>query len=229
MKSKYSLSNRGWADMMLLQAMRFEKDYIMFDEQTPWTPNLYPVVEREPAEPFNDGWFHVALFGAVRPMKSHLSQALAALLFVKQYDLPLALHINVDRVEQKGDNVLKNLRALFKATPGSKLVEHPWMPHDEFIALCSKMDLGLQVSLTETFNIVTADLVSCGVPCVVCPDIGWMPDFCKADPSSVESIVEGMVRVHTYDRTSIASAQRQHLTAWNNDAYQAWKDFLRTY
>ena len=41
------------------------------------------------------------------------------------------------------------------------------MDHESFIELVKSMDMCLQVSFTETFNIVTADAVANSVPVVV--------------------------------------------------------------
>jgi len=45
------------------------------------------------------------------------------------------------------------------------------MEHNDFIRVVKSMDIGMQVSLSESFNIVAADFVSNGVPLVGSPDI----------------------------------------------------------
>ena len=49
----------------------------------------------------------------------------------------------------------KNLESLF-ARGKHALITHRWSPHDEFIEVVRQMDLGLQVSLSESYNIVAA-------------------------------------------------------------------------
>ena len=66
-----------------------------------------------------------------------------------------AVHGSANRTEQKGDNVLKNLRALFAATK-LELVEHGWTPHNEFMYALSHVNMAMHVSFTETFNIICA-------------------------------------------------------------------------
>jgi hypothetical protein len=50
------------------------------------------------------------------------------------------------------------------------------------------MDLALQVSCTETFNLTAADAVAEGVPCVTSSAIEWTPRHWHADVDSVEDI-----------------------------------------
>ena len=47
------------------------------------------------------------------------------------------------------------------------------------------MDLGLQVSYTESFNIVTADFVHCEKPIIVGYDTDWMPHCSKVDANNI--------------------------------------------
>lgn len=165
----------------------------------------------------------VGCFGAIRPMKNHLQQAMAAMIFADRNDKRLEFHINSDRVEQRGEQVLKNLQALFANHPRHKLIEHPWLKHDEFLKLVREMDLGMQVSLTETFNIVTADFISQNIPVVVSPDITWVPWFFSADPNKPEDIVWKM-RValwsarwglHFVNRFALMHYGRKALTIWD--------------
>ena len=50
------------------------------------------------------------------------------------------------------------------------------------------MDVGMQCSMSESFNIVSADFVKMGVPIVVSNDIEWMPGLLKASPTDWVSI-----------------------------------------
>jgi len=50
----------------------------------------------------------------------------------------------------------------------------------------------MQVSLSETFNFVTADFVNAGVPVVVSPEVSWMPSAFQADPTSTAEIIKTM-------------------------------------
>lgn len=136
---------------------------------------------------------NIGCFGAIRPLKNQLIQAVAAIKFANHINKKLRFHMNIDRQEQKGDQVLKNIIALFDANwPKHRIVSVSWLPHPEFMKLVRKMDLGLQVSYSETFNIVAADMVSAGVPIVVSSEIDWIPDIFAADPNSSEDIFGAM-------------------------------------
>lgn len=159
-------------------------------------PNIYDVISRGTGTiTRNKSVINIGCFGAVRPMKNHLVQALAAIKFAHHHNKFLMFHINSDRVEQRGHEVLKNLRALFASTARTRLVEHPWMPHDKFINLVRSMDIGMQVSMSETFNIIAADFISVNRPVVVCPDVFWMPSYAKANPNSIIDIERAIHRV----------------------------------
>ena len=112
---------------------------------------------------------NIAVFGAIRPLKNHLIQAISAIQFANEEGLKLYFHINGTRIENNGDPVLKNLRELFEGQEKHELVEHCWMEHDKFVELLQSMDICMQVSFSETYNIVTADAVNGLVPVVVSP------------------------------------------------------------
>jgi len=54
------------------------------------------------------------------------------------------------------------------------------------------MDLGMQVSLTETFNIVTADFVNNNIPVVTSDEISWVSCLFQANPAESKSILQKM-------------------------------------
>src|SRR5690606_7286625 len=96
-------------------------------------------------------------------------------------------YINAGRVEQGGNNQLKNIRALFAGTRHN-LVELGWLDRNDFLEVVSKMDISMQVSYTESFNIVAADSVYFDVPVIASKDISWIK-INRADPNNVDSIV----------------------------------------
>lgn len=61
-----------------------------------------------------------------------------------------------------GDPVLNNLKSLFEhlRETGHEMIINKWTDRDVFLSLCASMDIGLQCSFNETFNIVCADLLS---------------------------------------------------------------------
>lgn len=143
---------------------------------------------------------NIGCFGSIRPLKNQLIQAVAAIEFAKQYNLKLRFHINSGRIEH-GNNALKNIKELFDKLPKEhfELVEHGWLPHDKFLSLVRQMDVCLQVSFSETQNIVTCDAVSQFVPVVVSKEIFWTSCLFKADTTSVNDIVRKIRRALWWD------------------------------
>lgn len=168
----------------------------------------------------------IGCFGAIRPLKNQLTQAIAAISYADATDSIIHFHVNGTRVEMSGDSALKNIRALFHNSK-HKLIEHGWLHHDDFIELIKTMDLGLQISLTESFNIVTADFAACGIPIIVSPEIEWMPDICKVSPYSVEGIVNKIDQAMKYRHLFTVKAIMK-LYAYNGRAVSHWSQFFKS-
>ena len=169
----------------------------------------------------------VGLFCALRPMKNVLTQALAAIEVAKALQTNLRLHVITDRVEMDGDNIAKSLRDMFAIVDSNcaKLVEHKWMSHDDFIKLVATMDVGLQVSYTESFNIVTTDFLSQNVPVVVGDSISWAPREWRAQPDSVASIKNKIIEMVTAEKAKkryLRSAGHTLLDLFNRSAIEQW-------
>jgi hypothetical protein len=152
-----------------------------------YLPNYYPTYSHKNEKHHNDH-INIGCFGAIRPLKNQLIQAISAIEFGNDINKSIHFHINATRVEGKGEPILRNIESLFANNPKHKLVRHEWMSHHDFVNVIKKMDLGMQVSYSETFNIVTADFVNNNIPIIVSPEIFWVSDWFKADPNSVKSI-----------------------------------------
>lgn len=174
-------------------------------------------------------YLDIGCFGAIRPMKNHLIQAVAAIEFGNQINKKIKFHVNATRKEQNGDNVLKNLEGLFAATEGKhELVKHEWMTHDDFVSLVRTMDYGLQVSLTESFNIVTGDFVDNEIPIIVSKDVEWMPFISKVNPNYSTTILNRLLFFHYIDSFGITLLNKFFLTMHNEEAKSIWLRMLRT-
>jgi hypothetical protein len=158
-------------------------------------------------------------------MKNHLNQAMAAIAFGNENKTKIHFHINSDRCEQKGDAVLKNLIYAFKDTK-HKLVFHPWLDHHEFIPLVKRMDVGLQVSLSETFNIVAADFAWNEIPIVGSGEITWLDRRYKADPNDIESIVDKVRFAYMGKSHNIQKVNLENLEKYNKKSLKVWLDEL---
>lgn len=170
---------------------------------------------------------NIGCFGAIRPLKNHLIQAIAAIEFGDKINENVCFHVNTGRLEgYQSTNILKNMRALFNANSRHNLIEHEWLSQKEFFTLLNFIDIGTQVSLSESFNLVTADLISHDVPVIVSKEISWMPDITKVD-NDVDSIVNGMLNAY-YKRNKMLRYSNKALATWNCDAKQHWKYILRS-
>lgn len=198
-----------------------------------YLPNYYKLIDdKVPVSKCHavSDFVNVACFGAIRPLKNHLIQAAAALYFSEKIGKRLRFHINSTRIESYGGSVLRNIRGLFKGlTPKHELVEHEWENHTEFRNLISTMDIGLQVSFTETFNIVTADFISMGIPIVVSPEISWMDPCAFASPTNSKEIARVMVKVwneHKYRPQQQASRLQWYLNNYLKKSKLLWLNYL---
>lgn len=189
-------------------------------------PNIYkPDYKPTVAKPVKDKFIDVGCFGAIRPMKNQLIQAMAAIAFANKSNLNLRFHINAQRTEQSGEQVLKNIRALFKDSR-HKLIEHAWMSHEDFLKLIKTMDMGLQVSLTETFNIVAADFVYMGIPIIVSDEIQWMDDYYKVDPLDIQAIASKMFDIYVCPPLLRSRWSIYKLGRYNKKAGAMWLEYL---
>ena len=161
------------------------------DDKLIYLPNYYPAKYKINFTKKDNSYVDICCFGAVRPLKNQLIQAHAALEFAIKKKKKLRFHINATRIEQKGDPILNNLRGMFEqlAGTGHELICHDWYNHDDFLQVCSTMDIGMQASFSETFNIVAADLTNVGVPVLGTKEIPWLGGLFHIDPTSVHNMV----------------------------------------
>jgi hypothetical protein len=186
-------------------------------------PNYYPaeVRPRKPTRPSN-GMVEIGCFGAIRPMKNQLMQAIAAVAFARSRGLYLRFHMNGTRIEHGGAPVLKNISAVFAQSPDAELVLHPWVDREDFTRLVRKMDVAMQVSFSETFNIVSADAAARWIPLCVSPEISWAIPAYHAAPTSLESIRQTLAAAYdsrhqagpTQNFWSLVRASREAVGIW---------------
>lgn len=188
-------------------------------------PNYYEFSSEHAPKVLHDTEVHIGCFGAIRPMKNQLVQAMAAMRFADSIGRTLVFHVNASRIETRGNNVLKNIRALFMDS-GHTLMEHEWLERKDFLALIRQMDVCLQVSLTETFNITAADAVNELVPIIVGKDISWLESSRYADTSSSDSILEKLMELYAGDKFAIVKKNWLDLHRFNVASMGKWLNFL---
>jgi glycosyltransferase involved in cell wall biosynthesis len=186
-----------------------------------YLPNFFPLRKREHIRKHKQH-LDVGCFGAIRPLKNQLIQAVAAIEYANSKRKKLRFHINATRVEC-GQEVLKNIRALFAHTQ-NELVEHRWHNHNDFQRVMASMDVAMCVSLTESFCIVAADAASLGVPLVCSPEVRWASCYSQTEPTNVDSIVRTMDTVLKYD---FSFFNRRGLRKYDQESIYSWEKFLR--
>lgn len=199
---------------------------IIEDKAVVYLPNVYLGQPRR-ADAVDKHHIDIGCFGAIRPLKNQLLQAVAAIEFARQMKKPLRFHINASRVETNGDPVLRNIRELFKAYgTRAELVEHKWFTPSDFIDyLQEHIDIGMQVSLTETFNVVTADYVTAGIPVVSSDQVKWVSSLCLAEADSVRSVVNKMHRV--WRNSSLIRRNQTLLMDFSKKSQGVWYEFCK--
>lgn len=137
-----------------------------------------------------------------------MAQAIAAIEFADLKDCKLHFHINSTRIEgSTSDNVLRNLRALFAIRNDHELIEHDWMDTDTFLEVIKGIDIGMQVSFTETFNMVTADLITSGIPLVGSESIFWLSQNAQVDDeTNTTTMVRALERVDRFRKVTVMSS-----------------------
>jgi hypothetical protein len=197
------------------------------EDKVIYLPNYYP--QQYVSKQFDRKKDHIDIgcFGAVRPLKNHLLQAFGAIEFADRIGKKLRFHINAGRIEMQGGPVLNNLKGLFQqiSDHGHELINHQWAPREQFLELCAQMDIGLQVSFSETFNIVGADLISQGVPVVGSAEIPWAVTKFVADPTNSADICNKLMIAYRFPWLNVKCNQLS-LTGYTNRTKNLWHKYF---
>jgi hypothetical protein len=138
--------------------------------------------------------------------------------------------MNEERIEMGANAIYKSLIAIFEGSQKCKLVFHNWLSHEQFLKLISEMDVSMQVSLSETFNIVSADAVNENVPALVSDEIHWLRVWEAPNPHKPEEIAEVLTNILYCPRKrmeKMLSEQRHQLMKYNEVSRELWINGLR--
>lgn len=192
-----------------------------------YLPNYYPNKYRK--KKFNKAteYIDISCFGAIRQLKNHLVQAVAAVKFAEKINKKLRFHVNSDIFNVYDDAILHNLEGLFEhlSDTGHQLIKHSWMQRNEFLELCSTMDIGLQCSFSETFNIVSADVVSQGVPIVGSHEIPWSSKLFSTNFLKVDEIVDMLYLAYVFPIWNVTVNQYK-LTRYTKKTQKIWVNYF---
>jgi len=118
--------------------------------------------------------FHVDLFCRPRLGKNILNQ-IAAFRMAK---IDGTLHVNFDTKQFRG--IVEEI--------ASNIVQHQWVPFDEYLRLVAGMGLSLQVTIGESFNYAVCERMCLGVPVLTTRDIYLVAeDYFLAEHLCVEA------------------------------------------
>lgn len=159
-------------------------------------PNLYPIAKEVSVKPAWDGRsaLKIGIFGAPRAQKNFMTAAAAAILIQRRLGVKVELHMNAD-TEDQHNVVSLAIGQMTQDLDGIELVKHNWAYWNDFIKIIASMDLLLQPSYTESFNMITADGISVGVPSVVSSAIFWAPSAWKAETDDCTDIAEKGIKL----------------------------------
>lgn len=195
-----------------------------------YLPNVYTAPRFIPTPLFNSekkiDSINIGCHGSMRHMKNHVVQAAAACRLAKKLNKKLYFHVNTTRDDGELKFVQGSLQKVLRMH-GAEMVECNWMDHREFVSYCSNLDLGMQISLCETFNLVAADYVTAGIPIVVSPEIDWVTDESKASTSDISEIISKMEQA--LENKSLIEVNKNCLVDHNIKAVYDWKVFLSNY
>ncbi len=192
-----------------------------------WLPNLYFLERDFPVSRplFNGGVLKIGLFGAVRPLKNLLTAGAAVLEVANNLHTETELHISAGRVEG-GGTVLRSLDEMYQGVPGLKIVYNNWQQWPQFRRVVRTMHLLLQMSYTESFNMVTADGAAESIPSVVSEAIDWAPNDWKSDVDDALRVAKKAK--HLLGDRDAGFDGFMALVKFNKDGVEAWKEWLNS-
>lgn len=188
-------------------------------------PNLYPFdsVRHKPA--WTGGRLRIGCFCAIRPYKNVLTAAAAALeVGVRLRVTDLEFWISSGRTEGGGNTIVAAIHQMYANVPRAKIVENNWASWPQFLSTVGAMDLMLQPSYTESFNMVVADGISRGVATVVGDAINWAPSNWIASTDSAADLANKAIAL-LHDPGAIDEGVKA-LTNHNDSGLRGWKQYL---
>ena len=190
-----------------------------------WLPNLYFMENESPMyrRPWTGGDLNIGAFGAVRPLKNTLSAVAAALILHADLNVQINFHINVGRIEG-GGTVVRSIEEMTANVPNFNLIKDPWYQWPQFRQLIKRMNILIQPSYTESFNMVTADGAAECIPSVVSDAIDWAPAEWQAEVDDAVNIAY-VAKNLLNDMHSGAKGFRA-LRSHNDNGLISWKNWV---
>lgn len=207
---------------------------IVFDMPVVFLPNLYNLNNIQDIKYKHWCWqkpqwekngvIKIGNFGATRVLKGNLTACAAAIEISKKLDMPVEFWLSAGRVDG-GQSILHAIKQLTSNMPNFQVKYKEWSPWEQFRTFVGTMDLNMQVSLSESFNIVLADSLWGGVPVLASEVIEWLPENCIANLDDANQIADLGIRM-LYDQSHYAADGRWALKKYVKDGIKEWKSFL---
>lgn len=191
-------------------------------------PNMYYLDDTNNTGHVNiwtGGTLRVLIGGAPRAQKNVTTGAAGAVIAARELGAPLELWLNSGRNDGgEATRILNAVRAMTDGLPNVTVKYLPWSSWPDFRRFAATVHIGVQMSTTETYNIVTADLASQGVPSIVAPSITWAPTEWYADVDHASDVGRRMIQVLLDPRSGRRGLQA--LADRNALCLTAWKRYL---
>lgn len=188
-------------------------------------PNIYTCHFYDRILGTDSGTINIGCHGSLRPLKNQVLQAACAIQYAEISGKKLNFHMNLDRSENSGVDVHASLKGLFSLYPNHTLVNDPWLRQYDFIQACRKLDLGMQISMSETFNLVSADYVAAGIPILVSSEIDWACPESTTETTCADSIIAD-IRYAIHNAEDLIHENKVQLSMVTNSAKQKWEAFI---
>lgn len=200
-----------------------------FGEPCTWLPNMYFLHHKhgDTKRLWRDcgGTLKIGCFGATRSLKNMLSSVGAAMEIASDLGAHTEVWVNTEREDgPESKHILAAAHEMLYGMPNIELKKYPWASWGHFKRFVGTMHLLLQPSYTESFNMVTADGVSEGVPSVVSDAITWAPSEWRASVDDVNDIArKGVCLLNDPEAARRGfEALKQH----NRLGERAWLEYL---
>ncbi len=196
---------------------------ISYNEDCVCLPNLYPTPKIKSKMWSGNSPIKIGIFGAIRPEKNFMTAAASAIAIRSILKIPIEIHMSTGGENCKS-TTLQSITEMTENIEGVSLICHNWETWDKFIQLIKQMDLMFQLSYSESFNMITADGIFCGVPSVVSPVIYWAPDSWKTDIDDTLKAAKVGIKLLTTDQKYVGS---DSLMFHNVKSLKYWVEFLK--
>lgn len=171
-----------------------------------YLPNTYsfPIKAVIKKRKLNPKVLKISLFCALRSLKNIMAQVVAVSVLARR-GYKIELHLIDDR-----SHIAACIREMADSLP-YKVVFHELADNKAIIKLMAKMDLGLQVSLSETFSYAAFEQMALGVPVVASTAVPYATQI--AQFNSAESMANKMHKIIKNEKTYQKYCKRTLLRA----------------